>query len=98
MYLLVFVSSLEGMTYIKITRRRFFDMKNTQTLWRAIGVSVTIALARFVAVSCDNPTTANVIYHTITFNTGGGSAIGSVQVQDGQTMAMPTAPTRCGFY
>ena len=34
---------------------------------------------------------------TVSFNTAGGSAVAPVQVNEGDTAAMPTAPTRVGY-
>ena len=38
-----------------------------------------------------------VVYYTVTFNTNGGSTIGSVKVQENTTVAEPDVPTRDGY-
>jgi len=74
-------------------------MRNTRTFWRTFGVAAIIALIGFAASACRSPTAANVTYHTVTFDTGEGSAIASVQVPDGNTATRPEEdPTRDGYY
>lgn len=38
-----------------------------------------------------------IVYHTVTFNTGGGSTIIAQEVADGELATIPTAPTRAGY-
>ena len=54
--------------------------------------AVIVVLAVFM-VGC-NPFTPT--YHTVTFDTLGGSTVASVQVQDGMSVDQPTNPTKAG--
>ena len=41
--------------------------------------------------------TPQTVYHTVTFETNGGSEVASIQVEDGKTFATPEPPVREGF-
>ncbi|MCL2382235.1 MAG: InlB B-repeat-containing protein [Treponema sp.] len=85
-------------------------MKRTRILPRAISVFAAAALIGFMSISCggsgspaDNGNGNNngplpPVYHTVTFNTGGGTPVPSQQVLHGQTATRPADPTREGYY
>ena len=64
--------------------------KNVFTLWRMLGVIAIATLFGFAALSC------RAVYHTVSFDTGSGITIDSVQIPGGQTLAEPSTPTRAG--
>jgi len=75
-------------------------MKKKRTLFRALGLAAIVA---FAVVSCETevpteyvPQTSQPqhVYHTVTFNTGHGSAVGSVEVRSGLALAMPANPIK----
>jgi len=61
-----------------------------------------IALFGLGLVGCDSPNNpatgpgSTHTYHTVTFETNGGSTVNSAQVREGQTVAVPTEPIKAG--
>ena len=72
-------------------------MKSTRTLLRIFGLAAITALVVFAATSCRSPVAARITYYTVTFDTGGGSAVEPVQVAHGTAVARPENPTRDGY-
>ena len=50
-----------------------------------------------VLAGCDNSSSPTRIYHTVTFNTHGGSAVTEQEVRHGETARRPADPARSGF-
>ncbi len=61
---------------------------------------MVIVLSLLCLLSCEQPGGGEKesTYYTVTFETNGGSKIGSVTVAAGTTLAKPAEPTKSGFY
>ena len=58
---------------------------------KKLTIGFLVALFAFVLVACTAST------YTVTFNTNSGSAIASVEVEEGSAFVQPASPTRDGF-
>ncbi len=62
---------------------------------KLLTILFVVSLLCIVAVACDEEIPTTVTEYTVTFNTNGGSDIASVKVEEGKTIAEPSAdPTK----
>lgn len=57
-------------------------------------LNLLMILSLFVIVSC---TTDEITKYTVTFDTNGGTAIQSIQVEEGKTIVLPANPTKADY-
>ena len=60
---------------------------------------ISLLLVVFCIASCDkkDPSTKEDVYYTVTFNTTGGTEMGSIKVLSGTRLATPEPPTKEGY-
>jgi uncharacterized repeat protein (TIGR02543 family) len=72
--------------------------------WNVIGIIVMMMIISLLAVGCENPSGGgkdddqdDSVMYTVTFDSNGGSAVGAIQAESGNTITLPAEPSLTGF-